>query len=492
MEKMTDSLDSGGSIAECESKISSIDAQIAKLQSLRAIERNKLGKLKYHSTPLHVLPLEMLSEIFKFFVVAADNDLADNEIVVVPHAALLSEVCHYWRQVALGLPSLWSELTIGVVERPEEKHIQGIRAWLARSSPLPLSIYLFWDLEDHIESESAVINEIVGVKSRLKSLRIGGMVGNGRQPPTMAIGALMGDPLPALQTLRLDDSIELEWAADAADARIDLSAVAPHLRTVVFPEDYLNLFDNVPWPQFKDLKFFTAIDDTFDILRQSRNIEQLEIRTIQWGYGEDTSLAYGQPTLALPVLRHFSLELEFSTTDIIGEILPLFHCLACPALTSFRMHFELDSEALWNHQEFALFQSRSPHIQHLELSNAMLDSADLTSMLRFSPALKSLILASCNECIDDAFLQALEYRESDADAEPHAARLEVLSWIGLRHKFHDSVLEGMLRSRCLTVTPPSKIARLKKVHIDCGGGHVMVDAAFAAQMEACIEEFVIL
>ncbi|KAJ7766801.1 hypothetical protein B0H16DRAFT_373449 [Mycena metata] len=468
---------SDGFIVECESKISSIDAQIAGLQSLRAIERNKLGKLKYRSTPLNVLPLEMLSEIFKFSVAAANQD------DLLPRAVVLSEVCHYWRQVALSLPSLWSELTIEVnVERPAEGYVQATRAWLARSSPLPLSIDLFSDLDEETP-ESAIVNEIFGVKSRLKSLRIVGVY-------SAAIASLMVVPLPALQTLRLSfDDPETLAALDAtAGARIDLSVVAPHLRTVVLPEDYLKLFDNVPWSRLIDLTFFTHIDDTLDILRQSRNLEQLEIRTVQWGLEEVTSLADKEPPLTLPVLRHFSLNLK-SAFDDFGEIIPFFHCLVFPELTSLKLDFEMHVTTLWDHRKFALFQGRSPHIQRLELSNATLDSADLVSMLRFSPALTSLVLTACRKCIDDTLLQALEYRESDADAEPLAARLEVISWSRIGHYFHNPFLEAMLRSRCLTVPPHSKITRFKTVYIHSGEDPIIVDAAFAAQMEACVEKF---
>ncbi|KAJ7047225.1 hypothetical protein C8F04DRAFT_896841, partial [Mycena alexandri] len=62
-----------------------------------------LRELKYLSSPLRVLPVEMLSGIFLFSVTAVYNP----DDVIVPHAAVLSEVCHYWRQIALGLPSLW-------------------------------------------------------------------------------------------------------------------------------------------------------------------------------------------------------------------------------------------------------------------------------------------------------------------------------------------------------------------------------------------------
>ncbi|KAJ7172069.1 hypothetical protein C8R46DRAFT_1084745 [Mycena filopes] len=184
-----------GLIAESQSKISVFDAQIAELQSLRSVERNKIGKLRYLSSPLSVLPLEMLSEIFK-------HSVASGLHLRQPPAVHLSEVCQYWRQVTNSLPWLWSELRIEVDENPQKAYLEAVRAWLARSAQLPLSIALTLDLED-TQTHSVVIDEIVAVKSRLATLHILNCV------YAPVLGSLIEGPLPALRTLRFEDSVEV-------------------------------------------------------------------------------------------------------------------------------------------------------------------------------------------------------------------------------------------------------------------------------------------
>ncbi|KAJ7481190.1 hypothetical protein B0H11DRAFT_1235787 [Mycena galericulata] len=125
-------------VAESESKIADIGSQIEHLQSLLTKEYNKLAELKYSTIPIHVLPMEILSEIFSISIVPIrpDGVLSDNHDV----SLYLSHVCRYWRQVALGTPRLWTQLYIPILECPTAAYIDGIKTWLGRSMQLPLSI----------------------------------------------------------------------------------------------------------------------------------------------------------------------------------------------------------------------------------------------------------------------------------------------------------------------------------------------------------------
>lgn len=70
-----------------------------------------------NSTPIHNLPIELLTEIFQ---------LASFDAPPVP--VLLSHVCSHWRAVALSLPSLWRVLILS-----KSKPTQKAKAWLQRS-----------------------------------------------------------------------------------------------------------------------------------------------------------------------------------------------------------------------------------------------------------------------------------------------------------------------------------------------------------------------
>ncbi|KAJ7481207.1 hypothetical protein B0H11DRAFT_1724470, partial [Mycena galericulata] len=114
-------------IAESQSKISGIDTQIRDLQSRRATEHSNLVSLQHLTAP-NSLPPELLGEIFSLSTgPGKDLDITS-----------LSQVCHYWRQVAHSTPGFWTQCSIKVKPVARETHVAGIKAWLDRSSDLPL------------------------------------------------------------------------------------------------------------------------------------------------------------------------------------------------------------------------------------------------------------------------------------------------------------------------------------------------------------------
>ncbi|KAJ7085707.1 hypothetical protein B0H15DRAFT_950840 [Mycena belliarum] len=437
-------------------------------------------------------PMELWGEIFWFYIAPTRNALdkgfpdkgSGNPNPVLP----LSQVCRYWRQAAHSTPNLWTELSIRV-DHPGDAAL--IKAWLGRSFYLPLSLVLFSDSSDAANPDFTIMDIILPERNRLASLEILMPLNYSTLAPIFA------EPLNALHTLRFIATLptyrSVSTVMGISGEKVDLSVLAPHLRNATFHPDFDwdNFFSNVPWSQMAQLHFPVSHDDAFSILQQCTSLRRLCIHTNRWEVEDQnmaTALSQSQ-AFTLPHLRHFDLVLEASTVEV-GVIVPFFHALTFPALSKLGINFQWET-TFWDAGAFAEFQARSPNVQHVDIVGGALTSAQVISLLRSSPALKTLALGSCTEYMTNEFLGALQYRESDA--EPLAPRLEVLScidWGHIQTIVDESALEDMIRSRWWPVGeshPSSRVARLGKLSIRWSPNHPMSDA-FIARMRDCIQD----
>ncbi|KAJ6451598.1 hypothetical protein C8R45DRAFT_1113466 [Mycena sanguinolenta] len=120
--------------AEIERIIEEDEAEILTLQSqIDALIESRVLALKYIISPIRSMPVELLSEIF---------DLAIEDQTHVQDAHRILQVCSDWRRVAhtSSTPRLWTR-TLDVL-RKGAWWTAALKAWLARSAPLPVSILL--------------------------------------------------------------------------------------------------------------------------------------------------------------------------------------------------------------------------------------------------------------------------------------------------------------------------------------------------------------
>ncbi|KAJ7268146.1 hypothetical protein B0H12DRAFT_1097283, partial [Mycena haematopus] len=112
-------------------------------------------------SPIHTLPVELLAEIFEL-------RLRDYVHTYIEEMFRISQVCSDWRQVAHSTPRLWAMDTV-VDLRPrrsgeeEQLYRNGLKAWLARSEPLTMSV---------LGHGSRVPDEILETAPRWHSLRL--------------------------------------------------------------------------------------------------------------------------------------------------------------------------------------------------------------------------------------------------------------------------------------------------------------------------------
>ncbi|KAJ7286313.1 hypothetical protein C8J57DRAFT_1287299 [Mycena rebaudengoi] len=154
-------------------------------------------------------------------------------------------------------------------------------------------------------------------------------------------------------------------------------------------------------------------------LRRCNNLEEAHIDIIE----DDEDPVPTNWPFTLPHLH----SLKFTTT--CGVFPFVFRVLTLPALTSLSLSFDGREwpPASWSADEFSQFQLRSPNIQDLTLSYSTLDPTQLISILRSSPAIRTLALFSTPNCIDDTFLQTLRHCESES-GELLVPLLEEVLW----------------------------------------------------------------
>ncbi|KAG9220592.1 hypothetical protein CCMSSC00406_0003691 [Pleurotus cornucopiae] len=97
---------------------------------------SRLGrKLRARRSPR--IPVELWGEVFQWCL---PQDGATTSLSDPP--CTFTQVCRFWRAVALSTPRLWASLTIDATQLAddEEATVAGIRSWLCRSDPLPFAL----------------------------------------------------------------------------------------------------------------------------------------------------------------------------------------------------------------------------------------------------------------------------------------------------------------------------------------------------------------
>ncbi|KAJ6474423.1 hypothetical protein C8R47DRAFT_708876 [Mycena vitilis] len=93
-------------VAELEAHIVELQRSLAVLQSEKVSAQERLASYKY---PVLTVPNELISEIFIHFLPAYP---VCPPLTGPRSPAVLTQICHRWREVALSTPSLWRALSL--------------------------------------------------------------------------------------------------------------------------------------------------------------------------------------------------------------------------------------------------------------------------------------------------------------------------------------------------------------------------------------------
>ncbi|KAF5339257.1 hypothetical protein D9758_013329 [Tetrapyrgos nigripes] len=145
-------------------KLSTVQKQRDNLQDVRDQYRAVVS-------PTRRLPVEILLQIF-FLACVPGLSLVGDEEVMAP-ALDISQICSFWRQIALGCTEIWSNLSVNIFCGPGSRNAQVVDLYLlnSQSSPLRLHITAQRDLgdddwrwvsrEDLIRSDRTILNSLL-------------------------------------------------------------------------------------------------------------------------------------------------------------------------------------------------------------------------------------------------------------------------------------------------------------------------------------------
>ncbi|KAJ7286332.1 hypothetical protein C8J57DRAFT_1118959 [Mycena rebaudengoi] len=452
--------ESKSNILDIDAKIAHLNSQIRDLLCLRQLEREKIAMLRVVVAPIRRLPTELLTDIFLLSVKDYVFFGADCRLAVLR----LSHVSPYWRQVAHSAPRLWTfRVTLQPKTKPTEDYLSSTKAWMERSSPLPVSVHVATSLPT--VDLAGLMDVLLSVVNRWKTLN-------------MASKSLQSFPqLPSDTFSSLEEVYLSGMDADMSGSNMQAFATAPRLRNVTLIPQIGSV--PMPWAQLTKLHINDQSPSRCrSILWLCQSIVSARITTCAWG-----TLPSSPTKHNLPFLTHLITSFATLPDDSSGHVAPLFDSLCLPKLESFQLNMHPDLP--WPADSLPQFLQQSPFVQDIQL-DADLDAVELAQFLRHAPSVMRLTLSSCSGDTDH-FFEVLQHR--DSDILPLVPRLDFLDISG------DGALEMMetsIRSRwwsdaqllVLAVSP--RVARLG--HVNLFFGYSMLGSHLRERLQDCIDE----
>ncbi|KAJ7893729.1 hypothetical protein B0H14DRAFT_2684575 [Mycena olivaceomarginata] len=427
-------------IEESDSRLASIEAQIAALLERRDCERATGFTLRALIAPIRSLPTELLAEIFMLSIRAPIPGQWSRQ-PYIQDAFRMAHVSSHWRRVAVGTPRLWA----GPIRALRGMfYADGLKLWLARSEPLSIPISCkdtasLWDSYDSPKPYNPrIIQELLRIAPRWRSLRLDGHVRS----------SFLEEFSPES---RFDNLTELNLESLSpftSNSDSMIFAATPLLRTFKAPAD-TNF--PVPWAQLTDLT----------LLLQCPNLIRLKLVTAGW----ESQLRPARTEMIVHSrLRTLSLHFEDH------HFMPFFDALSVPALKKLVLRFNDRDLGDWGTASFTAFQLRSPHITRMELHRSNMTSQDLQIALGHAPALTHLKTCYCMHYPNSTLLLALSCTDGVEPLVPSLNYLGLLEMPGNGSELSQTALADMIASRSSSVlgsenSPHRAVARLTRVKL---------------------------
>jgi hypothetical protein len=311
-------------VEQAETDITLLDQEIARIHEVLAhIELRREEMCRYAEehrgflAPVRRCPDEILSEIFTFCI-------PERECFERRDPLLVDQICRRWREVALGTPALWSDIT--VVHR-ERKHDAGLQAereaemaqeWLQRAGGRPISLELYSSLySSPVHFIETILPTISPTSNGWQHLRAGLSLHKANRL------SLLKGALASLQSLKLDVS------TSPNEPICDVFETAPRLYRVELLSGAQ--WFTLPWEQLTDLstKTVNSLDDCLTILSDCPNLISCVFEGVIMR-GVDPNSRFRQNLLRHSRLRNLKIETHFNPSAF-------FDCLATPELRAIHL-----------------------------------------------------------------------------------------------------------------------------------------------------------
>ena len=363
------------------------------------------------------LPVEILSKIFL-------HCLPDN-FVFLPCTTMapviLSQICGYWRQVALATPNLWVIVSVSGRRHYDSSYLSLLRLWMERSLDHAMFLHFWPAAGGHVEDDPAFelfLNHSHHWGSF--SLTLSNQICK-----QLLASPISGSPLV---TLRLDAT---DCSCNKADEIAESLNRFPHLRRFQYTRLSTTSFKNTQWSRMThiSLDFYLSGNECIDILAGCAQVE--DFRVSQIGTHADRT---SSREIVLPNLFYLQLSSNQGFQTILNR-------LACPALRTLELRTgdgsfnRSHSEAV---QSFVNFITHSEcKLESLSICEYILPEDDIITCLQ-TPGLKSLrALELDSGNLGANTLKLFKYQE-DADTDILLPSLHTL-WLRSRSSENEAI-----------------------------------------------------
>ncbi|KAF8966867.1 hypothetical protein BDZ97DRAFT_584848 [Flammula alnicola] len=389
------------------------------------------GRQMQEEPCIHKLPVELLTYIFLEAIKEPDEPGGDTD----PHSlrksamyrsrtpgspntrpllsawntenpTVLGQVCRYWRDLALGIPALWSTIYIYY---PMKTQVYLTKLWLKRSGDYcPLNLTMKEVEPEYPEDDQNAFREMMDAFTEPSRIRRWKKIDF--QFPwdeglciRSFLSALQQDKMdfPVLESaaLKFHDDENIGWAIcdhpERPDEGIYLDEIwqllhkAASLRSVNWDRLYEIIPDHPPWSQLTSIRIEeigTFPIKILDALQYCENLQFLSVLSIQ-GYGEYRARSEES------VIRHGMLHtLIIETRGSNEDQKSLFEIVELPALQTLTIGYVEDFKEPSFFQDFLV--ASQCHLKKLTLTHwrdSETDTGSILGNLLMLPELRSVV-----------------------------------------------------------------------------------------------------
>ena len=437
-----------------EAKYQGIAATVEALSEQRQVIQDQIQAYKNVVSPARRLPPEIVADIFRLCT-AIENEIFPNPLAA---PLLLTQICSGWRQVALQMPELWTDLYFHVQENATEETHNLAKTWIERCRHHTFSM----DIQSFDMLPDAFLDLITIRPAMITLLEL--------EIPHDALTFLEKLPsevvFPNLQTLAVKPSIknpdlEEDWLLWPDSVRVFESASKLEFVTMTIQVEGFNPnLLHLPWHQLKELSlnkapssFHIPCDNIRSILHKCTVLEEcivsLDTRSIE---------ADLNGIITLPHLESLAITINHNLGTLFFEsmVLPQLRTLNLFVFPPGGGGFPVDLQPLANLQRASNFS-----LTRLALIYMHIDQEVLLEVLRLVPFLIDASLTFVLG-LDEVFFSALE------DNNSNTALLPCLSTFTTDcTSFPLPNLQAILESRGypsdLTTSNPLTVAKLQSL-----------------------------
>ncbi|KAJ7461662.1 hypothetical protein FB451DRAFT_1268776 [Mycena latifolia] len=388
----------------------------------------------------------------------------------------LSETCKHWRDVASGIPSLWSTLRVRASHAASEPPVEVVENWMDLSNASPLSLTLVCERhpkpaeDSSLPSRQGVSRVLEIFLLNLYRWRDVSFDFSQHAPPIDFPASLTEQGAPQLERLEIHPfswspllgALPTPWLTAVVSSAPALHSFTSHLGK--FPPAFLA---QIPWGQLTYLRLETRVSEQacLFILQAASNLVECHLLDVRYEFPEDVPAFDPLLGAAAPHL---------TTLGVASQVRfeRLFRHLVAPELRTLELATR-STQMDWHHSQFMGFLRRSAcsitSLMLRDLFISRLSGPELRELLaHVSDSLTYLAITSdipgTPVGIQNALLRELAYRPTGDILCPQLERLAVQ--IGASTT--DGELGSMLESRWVGhQQAPGRIVGLQHIDIVC-------------------------